>query len=434
MGGPGLRGRRRRRTAGRRGHQAGRPRGGGGDRGMAGERRDRTKGLDPVWSRSPQRRDRGGPCRRTDRRSGSHAVCVRRDRGGAAADPRGARRRSAPGLLRARDSAARARRPGRSDWPQAWRGPAAALGRDARGLGSRRAGRAAGRSAGRRARRRPAGAAHRNSAGRGGSQHCRCIHDPALWLNRDMKRPTAAALLAAVLVLAVLAAVAVSASSSKTSGRIGPTNRIQPNGRKLNPVGKLTKLGNFPTNGRLTPDGRFLWTLSAGRGVNDIRIVNVKTRKVVQIIRVPGNSGGLTMTADGKTAYVSGIADSPYTDEKTPDGTPGQAGDVIQVLAVDKTSGKATLKDPIPIPPPSSAAPPQNFPPTGTTKVAWPRDIAVTKDGKKLLVALNLSGSAGGVASAAVIDVASKAVQYVDTGDYPYGAAITSDGKTGLVG
>jgi DNA-binding beta-propeller fold protein YncE len=241
--------------------------------------------------------------------------------------------------------------------------------------------------------------------------------------------------LAGLVAAAALATtIAIAATSSVSTGRIGPANRIQPNGRKLNPVGKLTKLGNFPTNGRLTPDGKFLWTLSAGRGLNDIRIVNVKSRKVVQIIRVPGNSGGLTLTADGKTAYVSGVADSPYTDEKTPEGTPGQAGDVIQVLSVDKKSGKATLKDPIPVPPPSSAAPPQNFPPTGTTKRSWPRDVAVTKDGKKLLVALNLSGSSSGVASAAVIDVATKAVTYVDTGDYPYGAAITSDGKTGLVG
>src|SRR4051794_26930152 len=170
-----------------------------------------------------------------------------------------------------------------------------------------------------------------------------------------MKRHPAPVLLALAIVLATATGVALSASSSKSTGRIGPVNRIQPNGRKLNPVGKLTKLGNFPTNGRLTPDGRFLWTLSAGRGVNDIRIVDVKRRKVVQIIRMPGNSGGMTITADGTTAYVSGVADSPYTDQKTPDGTPGQAGDVIQVLSVDKKSGKAALNDPIPVPPPSNA-------------------------------------------------------------------------------
>jgi DNA-binding beta-propeller fold protein YncE len=227
---------------------------------------------------------------------------------------------------------------------------------------------------------------------------------------------------------ALVTAIAIAATSSKSTGRIGPANHIQPNGRKLHPVGKLTKLGNFPTNARLTPDGRFLWTLSAGRGINDIRIVNVKTRKVVQVIQVPGNSGGLTMTADGTTAYVSGVAESSHTDEQSPEGTPGKEGDVIQVLSVDKKTGRAAFKDTIPVPAPAGAPPPQNFPPTNTGAVAWPRDVAVTKDGKTLLVALNLGNAA------AVVDVATKGVKYVDTGDYPYGAAITPDGKTGLVG
>jgi len=231
------------------------------------------------------------------------------------------------------------------------------------------------------------------------------------------------------LALAVTATgVAISASSSKTTGRIGPANRIQPNGRKLNPVGKLVKLGNFPTNGRLTPDGRFLWTLSAGRGVNDIRIVNLKTRKVIQIIRMPGNSGGITMTPDGKTAFVSGVADSPHSDEAAGPSVPGGAGDTIHVFAVNKATGQATRSTTIPVPPPSNAPTPQNFPPTNTGKLAWPRDVAVTSDGKTLLVALNLAEAA------AIVDVASKSVKYVTTGDYPYGAAITADGKTGLVG
>ena len=242
-----------------------------------------------------------------------------------------------------------------------------------------------------------------------------------------MKRHPALVLLAALVLAGTVTGLALSASSSKTTGRIGPANRIQPNGRKLDPVGRLTKLGNFPTNGRLTPDGRFLWTLSAGRGVNDIRIVNVKTRKVVQVIRMPGNSGGITMTADGKTAYVSGVADSPYEDQKSPADTPGLAGDTIHVFSVDKAKGTATRTTTIPVPPPSDAKPIQAFPPS-TTKLAWPRDLAVTKDGKTLLVALNLANAA------AIVDVASKSVKYVKTGDYAYGAAITSDGKLGLVG
>ena len=58
-------------------------------------------------------------------------------------------------------------------------------------------------------------------------------------------------------------------------GVIGPSTGIQPSGRHLEPEGKLTPLGNLPTGGALTTNGRFLWALSTGRGRNDVRIVQV---------------------------------------------------------------------------------------------------------------------------------------------------------------
>ena len=80
----------------------------------------------------------------------------------------------------------------------------------------------------------------------------------------------------AALGIAVLGAAGIAWSATGGGSNIvGPSTRIQPTGRQLNPVGKLTKLGNFPTGGALTPNGRFLWTLSTGRGINDIRIVKV---------------------------------------------------------------------------------------------------------------------------------------------------------------
>ena len=256
----------------------------------------------------------------------------------------------------------------------------------------------------------------------------RPVADRRIWLTCAVKRHPSLLLLVALALAGGVTAISLAAGSGTSAGRIGPANRIQPNGRKLHPVGRLTKLGNFPTNGRLTPDGRFLWTLSAGRGVNDIRIVSIRTRRVVQIIRMPGNSGGMTITADGRTAYVSGVADSPRADESAPASTPGLKGDVIHVFAVNKATGRAQRTGVIPVAPPQGALPPQNFPPTNTGALSWPRDVAVTKDGKTLLVALNLAGDA------AIVDVATKGVRYVRTGDYPYGAAITANGKTGLVG
>src|SRR5213082_2947578 len=124
----------------------------------------------------------------------------------------------------------------------------------------------------------------------------------------------------------VVAGVAIG-DSGPEAGRIGPQSRIQPSGRELHPYGKLTGLGNLPAGGALTPDGRFLWTLSAGRARNDVRIVainprghgrarNAKVGRVIQVIPMPGLSGGMAFSPDGRTAYVSGVPDSSHTDQQ----------------------------------------------------------------------------------------------------------------------
>ena len=226
-------------------------------------------------------------------------------------------------------------------------------------------------------------------------------------------------------------------------GVIGPSNHIQPTGRKLDPVGKLTQLGNFPTGGALTKNGRFLWTLSTGRARNDIRIVRVTGHqgckghscrrharravgRIVQTIQMPGLSGGIAMSPDGHTAYVSGVPDSPHKDQQAPPGTPGTGGDVIHVFTYDSKTGIAQRNGVIPVPPPTGTLPAQTFPP-GSATASWPRDLAVSQDGKTLLAALNLADSA------AIVNTATRSVRYVSVGHYPYGTAIVGDGKFGLV-
>jgi DNA-binding beta-propeller fold protein YncE len=233
-------------------------------------------------------------------------------------------------------------------------------------------------------------------------------------------------------VATLLVVGAALAAASKQQGRIGPASGIQPTGRKLEPVGRKTKLGNFPTGGALTTNGRFLWTLSAGRARNDIRIVQVRADspsrvgRIVQRIPMPGLSGGIAMAPDGRTAYVSGLPDSPHADQQAPPGVPGTEGDVIHVFKYDRRSGLTKRDGVIPVPVPNDAPAEQDFPPT-TAKASWPRDLAISPDGKTLLAALNLADYA------ALIDTKTRAVSFVKVGAYPYGAAITRDGKFGLV-
>jgi DNA-binding beta-propeller fold protein YncE len=230
--------------------------------------------------------------------------------------------------------------------------------------------------------------------------------------------------IAIAVAVAGFAAVALGAVSSPDD--VGPAIKTTVNGRHLSPFGLLVGLGNFPTGGAATPDGRFYWTVSTGRGRNDIRIVDVAAGKVMQTLPIPGASGGIAMDPSAQLAYVSGVADSPQKDQASPPGTPGIAGDVVHVFRYDAGTGQATFDHLIAVPPPSDAPAAQDFPP-GTAKLSWPDRLAVSPDGKTLLVPLNLADAA------VVIDTGTRAVRYVNTGSYPYGAAILADNKTGLV-
>src|SRR4051795_6283744 len=169
-----------------------------------------------------------------------------------------------------------------------------------------------------------------------------------------------------LLVLPLLALVVLVAARAIGAGTdpnaVGPAVKTTVDGRHLQPYGTLVGLGNFPTGGAATPDGRFYWTVSTGRGRNDVRIVDVAAGKVVQTLALPGASGGIAMDPTAPLAYVSGVADSGHKDQASPDGTPGKAGDAIHVFRYDVASGHATFDHVIAVPPPTSAPPVQDFP------------------------------------------------------------------------
>jgi DNA-binding beta-propeller fold protein YncE len=234
-----------------------------------------------------------------------------------------------------------------------------------------------------------------------------------------------------VLVVAGVAAVglggyALAHDASKLS--VGLGDRSTANLRHLKPYGHLVQVGNFPGGSALTPDGRFYWTVSAGYDVNGIQIVDVRTRKVVQEVVIPGASGGVALDGAHRLAYISGEPNPGIEEFQAPSGAPGADGEVIHVFRWSRRTGKAKELHVIDVPPPGDAPNIDAFPPeVPPRQMSWPERLAVSPNGKTLLVALGLADAA------AVIDTKTKAVSYVATGSHPFGAAILPDGKTGLV-
>src|SRR5215831_8122941 len=127
-------------------------------------------------------------------------------------------------------------------------------------------------------------------------------------------RSTAAALMAVAVALAAVALATGSSlagpdpslEASRSGGRVGPSLLTTENGRRLRPEGRLTQVGDFPTGGALTKDGRFYWAVDAGHGKNDVQVVDVSSNQVVQKLPLPGAYGGIAFSPDGTRAYVSG--------------------------------------------------------------------------------------------------------------------------------
>jgi DNA-binding beta-propeller fold protein YncE len=230
------------------------------------------------------------------------------------------------------------------------------------------------------------------------------------------------------LVVCLALLVAPATASAATATPVSPETGVIATLRHLRPEGTLVRLGNFPGGAALTPDGRFLWTVSAGDGPNDVRIVSVRSRRVVQVLRIPGASGGVALDAQRGLAYVSGVPETDIREYQLAADAPGHDGDVVHVFRYSADTGRAEAIDAIGVPPPGDAPTLDSFPPSiPPQRRSWPERLAVSPDGRTLLVALGLADRA------AIVDTQTKAVRYVATGSHPFGAAILPDDRTGLI-
>ena len=218
-------------------------------------------------------------------------------------------------------------------------------------------------------------------------------------------------------------------------GRIGPSFGITGNGRQLHPAGRMTAVGDFPTGGALTPDGRFYWAVDAGHGRDDVQIVDVASGAVKQVLPLPGASTGIAFAPDGHAAYVSG---EPRGNSHPAGPVQAPNGDAIHVFAVDRTSGRASEQTPIDLPSasggtaqshrstpiPGFAVPPDE---PSQTAPAWPQGLAVSPDGERLVVVLEQADQV------AIVDLTTRTSRLVRVGAYPYGVAVARDDRTAYV-
>jgi len=55
-------------------------------------------------------------------------------------------------------------------------------------------------------------------------------------------------------------------------------------GVTLSPLGRLTTVGNLPTGGALTLDGKQYWAVDSGFGLNDVKIIDMASGVVIQTL------------------------------------------------------------------------------------------------------------------------------------------------------
>jgi YVTN family beta-propeller protein len=235
--------------------------------------------------------------------------------------------------------------------------------------------------------------------------------------------------LAACLATFALAGCNASSDADLQPGGGGPnptTIHIANSGRTLSPIGRMTVVGNFPTGGRLSPDGRFYWSVSAGHGRNDVHVVDVATGAVTQVLPLPGSYGQMAFSADGTRAYVSG---TPIGSSVPTGATVGDDGDVIHVFDVDPATGFATEIEPLAVPSTSGGSARLNsFPMDLMNNLpSGPVGLAVTPDGSKLVVALYNADQV------AIIDTLSGAASTVSVGAYPFAVGFERSGRFAYV-
>jgi YVTN family beta-propeller protein len=210
----------------------------------------------------------------------------------------------------------------------------------------------------------------------------------------------------AVLALALIgggsAAAAQLLRADDTAGPHADGTGTTPLGYHVAPAGTQTALGDLPLGSALSTDGSRLLVSNDGQGTQSLQVVDTATSQVVQTITYKRPAGlflGVAYSPDGSRAYASG-------------------GGEQKIHVYDVAGGQLTETAPILLPKKT---------PTGASVNMFPSGLAVTPDGKRLVVADHLADAA------TVVDLATGGQQTAAVGHNPNAVAVSADGDTAWV-
>jgi DNA-binding beta-propeller fold protein YncE len=183
-------------------------------------------------------------------------------------------------------------------------------------------------------------------------------------------------------------------SRDQATAPAGASRRL-PTGATLDPAGGSISLGSMPLAMVLSPDSTRLAVVLCGYREQGVQIVDPKDGVVLQTLLQPAAFLGAAFSPDGRSLYVS-----------------GGNQDVIYRYAI--SSGTAALADSIRLDPSGEVG----------KGVRYPAGLAISRDGRQLYVAENLSDSL------AVVELSSgRVAQRLATGLYPYGVVVGPDDR-----
>ncbi len=241
--------------------------------------------------------------------------------------------------------------------------------------------------------------------------------------------------LISLLVIALMVANVYTARLVKAAaGNYGPASqtvvgKVLPNDWHISPAGVQVIVGNLPTNGAITPDGRYLAITNNGcsKDTQEISIIDLKAGKKVNSTLVSSSFIGVAFDQNGLELYVSGGNDhkvylfSFAGGVLTPDGSIPVAGYPAGMalladgsLAVaENTTDRIALVD-VQLRKVTTEIPVGRYP-------YW---VTAARDGKSFYV------SNWGSDSISVIDlVAKKEVKQIRVGKLPEAMVLSGDGR-----